>query len=192
MKNLKIAKAFTALILMGTIALTGCSFKLCREKDKHYHIYSNGDDFFYSQEEYVEDYDKKDEYVVANEENSVLLETNRYPCSAVIDEIEEKVNNLNGKYVEAAYVETFKNKEGKIDFNTYWRFLSNEELEKHIGIIRYGDTIKYIVYDINGNRFEVDNLRDLDGEYFIDKDEFICIDNPVEASCVRKMVNTNN
>lgn len=192
MKNLKISKTFVALALMGTIAVVGC-VKPCKVKEEHYHIYANKDnEFFYSQEEYIKDCDKKDGYILANKENGNLLNEGKYPCNLVIDEIEAKVNAFNGKYVEGAYVETFKNKKGKIDFNTYWRFLSNDELEDYLGIIRYGDTIKYVVFDKEGKRHEVDSLRDLDGEYYIDEDEFITIVDPVEVSSVRKMVIAKN
>lgn len=192
MKNLKISKTFVALALVGTIAFVGCA-KSCKVKEEHYHIYTNeNNDIVYSQEERIKDFEKKDGYVVSNKENNNLIKEGRYPYALVIDEIEAKVNAFNGKYVEGAYVETFKNKKGKIDFNTYWRFLSNDELEDYLGIIRYGDTIKYVVFDKEGKRYEVDSLRDLDGEYYIDEDEFITIVDPVEVGSVRKMVITNN
>lgn len=190
MKNLKITKTLAALVLMGTIALTGCS-KQCKIKEEHYHIYSSNDKFLYSQEESKDDYEKRDEYLVDNEVNKKLVKEGKFPLSSVIDVVEDKVNSMD-MYVEAQYAEAFIDEDGKVDFNTYWRFLSNEELKSHDGIVRVGESINYIVYNLDGERFEVDNLRELEGDYFVDMNEFMCIKDPVEMSCFRKKAYTRN
>jgi len=186
MENLKITKTLTSLVLMGTITLTGCSMP-CKVKEKHYHIYSSDDGFIYSTEENKDNYSKEKESLIVNEKNQNLVIEDRFPLTVVIDYVEDKVNNMDA-FVEALYAEPFINKKGKIDFNTYWRFLSNEELVEEHGIVRTGDSISYVVYDINGERYEVDNLRDLDGEYFVDMDELICINDPVEMNYYKKEV----
>lgn len=179
MKNFKYTKTFASLVLAGVI-FTGCS-DACDLDKEHYHIFMKDDKAFYFQEEEKEGYDKK-EYVVFD---NFLVENNLFPLEAVIGDVNDFVNSLD-KYVEAANIETYHDKDGKLQFNTYWRLLSNEELKNYSGIVREGASVKYVVYKLgeknNLERLEVDNLNDLEGKYYIDFAQITSIVDPVQTT----------
>lgn len=176
--NLKYTKTFVLALTTGII-LTGCSNK-CDVVEEHYHVYVNDEEVIYSEEESLEGYTKKDGSVLINDTNMILVNNNLFPLNDVIGEVKKLINDRDS-FVQAKNVQPYIDENNELQFSISWRLLSLDEVSNYSGIVREGNNIKYCLYTLDKennslSQVVVDNLDDISGEYYINLDDFIVLD----------------